>query len=237
MSIRRNVDRELVAVRSLLLRMADLVEEQFANAVDALFRRDLDAAAAVHRRDDEVDALELEVDHFCERVLALHHPVADELRILLTAIKINTDLERIGDHCKNVAKNVPHVAEAPEALAATRLREMSDAARALFRDVYDAFVTRDAAAARAVLARDEQVDRLHRENFDALVAHARQHPEQVAAVAHLLTAGKDVERVADHVANIAESVIFLLEGLDVRHGGAPSSPAETASSGDGAPRR
>jgi phosphate transport system protein len=218
MPVQRNLDRELQAVRDLLLRMADLVEEQFSDAIDALFRRDVEAAKAVRRRDDEVDALEMQVDRTCERVLALHHPVADELRVLITAVKINTDLERIGDHCKNVAKNVQYVAEAPDALAATKLREMADAARSMFREVYDAFASRDGVAARGVLARDERVDRLHWENFNALVEYGRQHPDELEVVAHLLTASKDVERISDHASNIAENVIFLIEGVDVRHG-------------------
>lgn len=218
MPVQRNLDRELQTVRDLLLRMADLVEEQFSDAIDALFRRDVEAAKAVRRRDDEVDALEMEVDRTCERVLALHHPVADELRVLITAVKINTDLERIGDHCKNVAKNVRYVAEAPDALAATKLREMADAARSMFREVYDAFASRDGVAARGVLARDKRVDELHWENFNALVDYGRQHPDQLEVVAHLLTASKDVERISDHASNIAENVIFLIEGVDVRHG-------------------
>lgn len=217
MPIRRNLDDELLHLQKLLLRMADTVDEQFADALNALFQRDEELASAVRRRDDEVDALELEVDRHCERVLALHQPVADELRMLITAVKINTDLERIGDHCKNIAKNTPYMAHAPLALKAARLQPMADAARAMLRQVYDAFVKRDQALAEGVLAQDDYVDALHKDNFFALVEHGRTHPEDMEAVAHLITASKAIERISDHAKNIAESVVFLIEGIDIRH--------------------
>jgi phosphate transport system protein len=217
MPIRRNLDDDLQHLQSLLLRMADIVDEQFADALDALFKRDVEQARAVQRRDDEIDALELEVDRHCERVLALHQPVADELRLIITAVKINTDLERIGDHCKNLAKNTPFVVHAPRALEATRMQAMADAARSMLREVYDAFVKRDLSKARGVLTQDEFVDKLHKENFAVLVAHGKSHPEDLEAIAHLITASKGIERISDHAKNIAESVIFLIKGIDVRH--------------------
>lgn len=217
MPVHRNLDDDLRQLQALLLQMADVVDEQFADALNALFNRDTDEAARVQRRDDEVDALELEVDRLCERILALHHPVADELRRLVTAVKINTDLERIGDHCKNIAKNTPRIVNAPLALEATRFQEMSDVARGMLREVYDAYVKRDLDRAERVLAEDERVDQLHRENFDALVAHGRTNPDDLEAVAHLITASKALERISDHAKNIAENVVFLIRGVDIRH--------------------
>jgi phosphate transport system protein len=229
MPVHRNLDAELEALQALLLRMAEVVDEQFADALNALFRRDVELAAAVRRRDDEVDDLEMQVDRQCERILALHHPVADELRMIITAVKINTDLERVGDHCKNIAKNTAYVVDAPAALQSTQLQAMSDAARGMFREVYDAYLSRDRARAERVLAQDSEVDRLHSENFYALVAHGRAHPEDMEAVAYLITASKALERISDHAKNIAESVIFLIEGIDVRHQRARPEPAR----GDG----
>jgi len=217
MPIKRNLDEDLEQLQTMLLRMADVVDEQFADALNALFRRDEARAARVHRRDDEVDQYELDVDRLCERILALHHPVADELRVLITAVKINTDLERIGDHCKNIAKNTPYIAESPAALKATFIQPMADAARVMLREVYDAYVKRDRARAASVLAQDEHVDELHKANFKALVEHGREHPEDLEAVAHLITASKAIERISDHAKNIAENVIFVIDGIDVRH--------------------
>ncbi|ACY48708.1 phosphate signaling complex protein PhoU [Rhodothermus marinus] len=217
MTVHRHIDDELLVLQRMLFEMADLVDEQMANAIDALLRRDLELAERVRARDDEVDAYELKIDRQCERILALHHPVAAELRMIITAVKVNTDLERIGDHCKNLAKHTPYVVQAPEALAQTRIEEMADASRAMLRQVQEAFLKRDRLLARQVLAEDLQIDRLHRENFEQLVRFGRQHPEHLEAVAHLITASKALERISDHAKNIAESVVFLIEGVDIRH--------------------
>lgn len=217
MAVHRHLDDELDVLRSQLVKMGDLVDEQFAGAVNALLNRNEELAEEVYKRDDEVDALEIAVDQQCERILALHQPVADELRMIITAVKINTDLERIGDHCKNIAKNTPYLVHNPDALAATRLNEMADISRSMLRKVQDAFLQSNRLEAQRVLATDQQVDRIHRENFHALLSFGEKHPEAIEAVAHLLTASKALERIADHAKNIAESVIFLIEAIDVRH--------------------
>ncbi|CAM3365414.1 phosphate signaling complex protein PhoU [Rhodothermus bifroesti] len=230
MTIRRHIDLELLLLQRMLFEMAELVDAQLSDAIDALLHRDVALAEKVRARDDEVDAYELKIDRQCERILALHHPVAAELRMIITAVKVNTDLERIGDHCKNMAKNTPHVVEAPEALAQTRLEEMADASREMLRQVQEAFVKRDRLLARQVLAQDLQIDRLHKENFARLVQFGRQHPEHIEAVAHLITASKALERISDHAKNIAESVVFLIEGVDIRHRTLRSSEASTPDS-------
>lgn len=217
MTVRRHLDDELKTLRALLLEMSDQVDEQFADAINALITRDLALAEEVRRRDDLVDALELKVDRQCERILALHQPVAVDLRMIITAVKINTDLERVGDHCKNIAKNTRHIIDAPELLEAIRIQEMADESRAMLRQVHEAFIKRDRVLARQVLARDQHVDRLHEENFAALVRYGTDHPQDIEAVAHLVSASKALERVSDHAKNIAESVVFLIEGLDIRH--------------------
>lgn len=217
MSIHRPLDEELKVLRELVLEMSYLVDEQLAEAMNALVAGDVELAERVRRRDDEIDALEMKLDRQCERVLALHHPVASELRLIILAVKVNTDLERIGDHCKNLAKYTPFIKDTPEILAVTHLPEMADAARAMLRQAQDAFTTEDRVRAREVLASDRQVDRIHKDNFTALVKYGQEHPECMEAVAHLITASKGLERISDHVKNIAESVIFLVEGLDIRH--------------------
>lgn len=217
MTVRIHLDDEIQELRSLLLEMSDRVDEQFADAINALMTRDIDLAERVVRRDDLVDEMELKVDHQCERILALHQPVAADLRMIITAVKINTDLERIGDHCKNIAKNTPNVVNVPALLDAVRLQEMADESRGMLRQVQDSFVEGDRLLARKVLARDLRVDRLHKENFAALVEYGRNHPADIEAVAHLITASKALERVSDHAKNIAESVVFLIEGQDIRH--------------------
>ncbi len=217
MAVYRPLDDALPALQRLLVQMSGLVADQFTEAVDALMRCDTVLAEEVRRRDDEVDALELEVDRECERVLALYQPVAGELRALIVAVKVNADLERIGDHAKNIAKDVKRIACSPGTLDATRLPEMADAVRRMLRAAHDAFVRHDRTLAERVLTYDRDVDKLHRANFAALLDHARRKPEDLEAVAHLLTASKAMERIADHAKSVAKGVVFLIEGEDLRH--------------------
>jgi phosphate transport system protein len=217
MAVYRPLDEALPALTGLLIRMSELVSDQFTEAVDALVRCDTALAEQVRRRDDEVDAMELEVDRMAERVLALYQPVAGDLRALLIAVKINTDLERIGDHAKNIAKDVPHVACAPGAIQSTHLTEMADAVRKMLHEAHESFRQRDRAMASRVMAYDREVDRLHKSNFAALEAHVLAHPADFKAAAHLLTASKSMERIADHAKNVARGVVFIMEGEDLRH--------------------
>ena len=212
----RPIDPQLRTIRDHLSRMADLVEEQFTDAVDALLRRDVAMAERVHRRDDEVDVLELEVDHEVERVLALHQPVAHDLRTIITAVKMNNDLERIGDYAKNLAKYTPDLTCA-DAVACARLGDLADAARGMLREVYAAFEGQDLPAAYRVLDQDDRLDARIDESFEAVVSYGREHPEEYHSVAYLILALKAVERIGDHVKNIAQSVVFLVEGEDIRH--------------------
>jgi phosphate transport system protein len=226
----RPLARELSELRNLLLQMAGIVAEQFTDAVDVLLEGDVERAEAVVARDGEVDALELKVDRQCERVLALHQPVASDLRSLLAVEKINTDLERIGDHCRNIARNTPEVVDAPDILSRTHLREMSQIARKMLEEARAAFLTQDEARARAIPDLDDRVDTLHRKNFDILVTAIQKHPAHAEAAARLITTSKALERVSDHATNIAKSVVFLIEGEDLRHqnGTQPTVPEGAA---------
>jgi len=238
MSNRTSLDQELASLRGLIADMAYRVDEQFADAIDALLQGDVELAEAVVERDKRIDALELRIDKQCERILALHAPVAVDLRTLIMAVKINTDFERIGDHCRNLSRNAQHLADDRALVEKTRLPKMADMARTMVREAEIAFLERDRLKARKVIARDLQVNRLHDETIDILVAHNAEHPEQAEAVAHLLTAAKALERIADHAKNIAQGIVFMIEGRDLRHGGPDSD--ETAASGDGtadSPRR
>ncbi len=209
--------REIAELRSRLLDMATIVAEQFTDAVEALMDHDIERAEQVMARDREVDALELEVDRYCERILARHQPVATDLRTLLTVEKINTDLERIGDHCRNLARNTEYVTEAPGVLDSIQLREMASTARRMLDEAKQAFLDQDAELARRIPDLDDEVDRLHHENFRALVDYIRNNPEHAEVAAHLITASKALERISDHATNIAKGVVFLIEGVDIRH--------------------
>lgn len=217
MTIHRQIDDELKRLRELIVEMSDLVDEQLADAINAVSNCDLDLANQVRKRDDEVDALELEVDAQCERLLALHTPVAVDLRFIITVVKLNTDLERVGDQAKNIAKNTVFISGSSELVKETRIQEMADIARTILHEAQDAFIKQNRVLARQVLAHDKQVDNLHKESFRTIVKLLEERPEQAEALAHLITVSKAVERVADHAKNIAEAVVFLIEGQDIRH--------------------
>jgi phosphate transport system protein len=216
MSSSQHLEYELQALRQLLMAMTDLVDAQLADAMNALLEDDAPLADAVIERDHRVDALEIRIDQQCERLLARFAPVAVDLRLLVIAVKVNTDLERIGDHCRNLARNTHHLSPLANPLRKTPIPEMADLSRTMLRDVQRAFLEHDRVLARKVVARDMRVNRLHRKAFEQLVSLAEAR-EYVEATAHLITAIKALERIADHVKNVANHVIFLVEGVDQRH--------------------
>ncbi|PEN06305.1 phosphate transport system regulatory protein PhoU [Longimonas halophila] len=226
---RQNLTRELAELRHLLLSMADIVKEQFGDAVHALLTDDLELAEAVVERDNEVDRLELEIDQQCERILALYQPVAVDLRFLIVVVKINTDLERMGDHCRNLARNVEHVRSAPSVIEHTKLKELAEACSNILAEAQRSFLERDETLAQEVPTFDERVNALHRENFNQLVQFCKSHPEHAEPAAHLITASKAIERIGDHAKSIAKSVVFLIEGEDLRHASVQAQDASSES--------
>lgn len=226
-AVHRLLDDDLEHLRSLLLKMTDTVDAQFSLAVQALLDRNVEQADHVIEGDRKVDALEIEIDDLCERILARQQPVARDLRLLITAVKITTDIERIGDHCKSLAQNVADIQYAPDLLQETQFTDMVDESRWMLRQAQDAFQKEDALLARKVIARDQHVNRIHGDNFNALVAAISAHPEHVEAGAHMIAANKAIERIGDHVKNIAESIVFLIEGEDIRHRGLKHELSET----------
>jgi len=222
---RSPIDRELVALRSLILEMAHRVDEQVADAINALLQGNESLAQKVVTRDDNIDAMEMRIDRQCERVLALHAPVAVDLRTIIMAVKINTDFERIGDHCRNLARHASLVNAAPHVLEYTHLSEMGDMARCMLREAEAAFLERDRLKARKVIARDLQVNRLHADTCEKLLeACQRSTDSEAKAAAQLLTVSKSLERISDHAKNIAQNVVFMIEGTDIRHSSRHSSP-------------
>lgn len=213
----RHLDEELEVLRTLLIQMSEVVDEQVAGAIDAVANCDAELARNVRQRDDEVDAFELKVDHQCERILALFTPVAVDLRLIISAVKVNTDLERIGDHAKNLAKNTERLEKASHLIEQTQIREMADEARKVLHEAQDAFIKQDRVLARKVLAHDRQVDRMHSETLTTLAKLFQKRPENAGELVHLVNMSKSVERIADHAKNIAELVVFLVEGIDIRH--------------------
>ena len=213
----KQFDVELQDLKNKILRMAAEVEGQIRDAVLALQERDAGLARQVVRRDIDVNLLEMEVDESCIRLLALRQPAATDLRFVAAALKINTDLERIGDLATNMAERAEALATSPQLLPALDLDRIAHESQEMLKDALDAFVYGDAAKAERVLERDNVVDALYLATFSALVEAMKQHPAQVERALGLLFVAKHLERIADHATNISEMVIYLVRGTDVRH--------------------
>ncbi len=206
-------DEDLRQIETLLLEMAGLVEAQIADGVQALLTRDVEAGQLVRRQDRQVDAFEARIDELAIRVIATRQPLAVDLRRVVTALKITSSLERIGDYAKNMGKRVEALAEADDfGGSAKAIERMSVLAREMMRDVLDAFIARDTAMAHEVRERDEQVDQLHNTMFRELLTYMIERPENVTACMHLLFIAKNIERMGDHTTGIAEQIIYLVEG-------------------------
>jgi phosphate transport system protein len=213
----RRIDQDLDRIRQSLLRMAATVEGMVAKATRSLIDRDADLCREVVHQDDEVDLMELEIDEVCHSVLLLRQPTAVDLRFLVAVMKINSDLERIGDSAVNIAQSVEQLIEQPPLKPYIDLPHLSTLVQKMVRDSLDAFVGRDAALATAVCGRDDEVDGLYHQIFRELLTYMIEDPRTVSRALHLLLVARNLERIADHATNISEDVIYYVEGRDVRH--------------------
>lgn len=213
----RRIDQDLDRIRQSLLRMAATVEGMVAKATRSLIDRDPDLCREVVRQDDEVDLMELEIDEVCHSVLLLRQPTAVDLRFLVAVMKINSDLERIGDSAVNIAQSVEQLIEQPPLKPYIDLPHLSTLVQKMVRDSLDAFVGRDAALATAVCGRDDEVDGLYHQIFRQLLTYMIEDQRTVSRALHLLLVARNLERIADHATNISEDVIYYVEGRDVRH--------------------
>jgi phosphate transport system protein len=213
----RHFEMELQALKNRLLGMGALVEERVHLAMQALMERRIDAAESIIAGDADVNDMQIEIDDRCLKLLALQNPMASDLRLITATMKINADLERIGDQAVNIAENAVKVAAAPPLRPIIDLPRMAELAEAMTRDSLDAFVRRDAALARDILARDDEVDALKDQIFRVLLTHMMADPGTIERALGLILVSRNLERIADHATNIAEDVIFVVEAKDVRH--------------------
>jgi phosphate transport system protein len=213
----RHFETEMQALKNRLLSMGAMVEERVHQAVDALMGRNAAAAERIVAGDQEVNELQIEVDDRCLKLLALQQPMASDLRLITAAMKINADLERIGDQAVNIAENSLKLMNAAPLKPIIDLPRMAEIAEAMTRDSLDAFVRKDAALARTVLARDDEVDQLKDHIFRVLLTYMMADPGTIERALSLILVSRNLERIADHATNIAEDVIFVVEAKDVRH--------------------
>jgi len=215
--MQRHFHEELEALKQTLLAMGALVEDQIRRVMRALVERDDVEARAVIERDREVNAYDVEVDEKCVELLALHQPTAGDLRFLTTAMKIVTDLERIGDQAVNIAQRVLDLNQEAQLKPYIDLPRMAERAQAMVKQSLDAFVARDTDLARRVCAADDEVDALKEQIFRELLTFMMEDPRAIPRAIRLILISRFLERVADHATNIAEMVIFMVESRMVRH--------------------
>ena len=213
----RHRDQDLEKIRQTLLRMGGLVERMIGEAMQALIDRDVARAQAVIATDDEVDEVEKELDELCQRYIALQQPAAVDLRLLVAAMKIATDLERMGDSAVNVAQATEALNREPPLKPYIDLPRLARISQEMVRDALDSLVNRDSAAALAVCKRDDEVDSLYKQLFRELLTYMMEDPRNITRALHLLLVARNYERIADHATNIGEDVIFYVEGRDIRH--------------------
>jgi phosphate transport system protein len=210
-------ERFLLEIREKLLTMAASVEKAIYDAIRALVERDSNLAQQVIEGDDAIDAQEVVLEDRCIRLLVMRQPVARDLRFVTTAIKINYDLERIADNAVNIAERALELNEEPILKPYIDIPRMADTARAMLRDVLDAFVNQDAAKAMEVIKADDLVDDLNSQIFRELLTFMMEDQHTIPRAIRIMFVSKYLERIADHTTNIAEMVIFMVTGRSVRH--------------------
>ena len=213
----RHFHEELDALKQTLLAMGGLVEDQIRRVMRALTERDDVLAQEVIDRDRQVNAYDVEVDETCVNLLALHQPAAGDLRFITTAMKIVTDLERIGDQAVNIGQRALELNREPQLKPYIDLPRMAGRAQAMVKESLDAFVTRDTELARRVCAADAEVDALKEQIFRELLTFMMEDARTIPRAIRLILISRFIERVADHATNIAEMVIYMVEGKMVRH--------------------
>jgi phosphate transport system protein len=213
----RHFVQDLEALKTSIIRMGSTVEQAVSDSIKALLERDVAIARQVLESEQRINAMELENDTSIVDLLALQQPVASDLRLILAALKINNDLERIGDHAVNIAESALAAAERPPLKISTDIPRMAQITQAMLREAIDGFIHNNAASCRGVLQNDDLTDALNRKTINDLVATIQSDPSTLHQALELVRVSRNLERVADLATNIAEEVIFVAEAAVVKH--------------------
>jgi phosphate transport system protein len=213
----KHLETEIVKLKKKILAIGAVVEESLHKAVKALEERDEKLAKAVIDNDVEIDRMEVDMEEECLKVLALYQPVASDLRLIVSILKINSDLERIGDLAVNIAERAAFLSTEERINLPLDFRLMVEKTKTMLRKSLDALVEGNSSLAHEVRAADDEVDAINRQMYVQIQEAIKQHPEQVGPLIHLLSTSRHLERVADHATNIAEDVIYMIEGEIARH--------------------
>jgi phosphate transport system protein len=213
----RHIERQVDQLKEKILRVGTLVEEAFSKAITALINRDTALAQRVMASDEEIDRMEVEVEEECLKILALYQPVAADLRFVVAVLKINNDLERMGDLARNIAKRVAQLANGPTVDLPPEIRTMAMLSQDMVKQCLDAVVNADPTLARQVREEDDAVDEARQQIRRRILQGIKAHPEQLENLLRINSVSKHIERIADMATNVAEDVIYMVEGDIVRH--------------------
>jgi phosphate transport system protein len=213
----RHFERDLEALKEQLLLMGGRAEGIVLKAVEALRRLDTGLAQEVFADDRVIDRMEIDIEERCVRLLALQQPMARDLRFITAALKINNDLERVGDHAVNIAGSVQRLADQPLLKPLVDIPRMASLANGMLAEALDLFVRRDAEGARRLCARDDEVDALNQQVFRELVSFMVEDPTTITRAMELILVARNLERVADLATNVAEEVVFIAEARVIKH--------------------
>lgn len=213
----RHFDQELEKLKAKLLEMSALVESAVYRSVQGVVEKNEELAQQVLRNEGRINQLEIEIDNFAISLLALQAPLAADLRLVTAAIKINNDLERMGDLSASIAQSALALIKEPLIRPLIDIPHIAGLAQGMVRKALDAFVNRDAELARSVLASDDAVDNMRTASYHELMSFMASNPQQIPQALYLLSVIRNLERIADHATNVAEDVLFLVKGIDVRH--------------------
>jgi phosphate transport system protein len=209
--------KELQELKEELLKMAALVEEAISTAVQSLVKRDSDLAKKTFEGEDQINRMEIDIEDTCLKLLALRHPMAADLRFITSAMKIITDLERMGDQAVNIAERAISLNQEPQLKPYIDIPKIAEIAQSMVKDVLDAFVNSDSKLARSVCKRDDLVDGLNDQVFRELLTFMMSDLQTITRAVHLMIVCRCLERIADHATNIAEDVIFLVDARVIKH--------------------
>lgn len=213
----RHLQRQIEILKKKVLHVSSLVEEAIEKSITALLTRNVTLADQVLKADDEIDRIEVDVEEEVLKTLALHQPVAGDLRFCIAVLKINTELERLGDTAESIAKRARFLGKNPEFAMLINYREMAEKAQAMVKQSIDALVNRDIALARAVREADDEVDAMRQQVQERVEREIVAHPEKTEGLVKVLSVSRNLERLADMATHIAEDVIYMIDGEIVRH--------------------
>lgn len=213
----RLLDEHLEKLKTRVLKMCSLVDEQVQFAIKAVETNDTDLAQSVIERDKKVNKYDVKIDKICQKIFALAQPVAMDLRYIMSSLTINSNLERIGDIAVNIAENIILIKQKPDFYHNTRLEEMFKLAQTMLKNSIDAFIGSNPELAKEVILTDDIVDRINSENHQILKSIMKQNPDHIEPAVALLVISRELERLADHATNIAEDVFFIVEAQMIKH--------------------